>query len=93
MINYSKYILKKDLLFFNDRNSGTFIKTLEKDSEGLNSHLSYAFSVILEVFIIVSICILLFFVQPIGMLLTILFYLIGAYFFVFVFKKKQKYGH
>lgn len=85
-----KVYLKKDLLFFNDRNSGTFIKTLEKDSEGLNSHLSYAFSVILEVFIIIFICILLFFVQPIGMLLTILFYLIGVYFFVFVFKKKTK---
>ncbi len=82
--------LKKNLLFFNDRNSGTFIKTLEKDSEGLNSHLSYAFSVILEIFIIISICILLFFVQPIGMILTILFYLIGAYLFVFVFKKKTK---
>lgn len=85
-----KVYLKKDLLFFNDRNSGTFIKTLEKDSEGLNSHLSYAFSVILEVFIIVSISILLFLVQPIGMILTVLFYIVGVYLFVFIFKKKTK---
>ena len=85
-----KVYLKKDLLFFNDRNSGTFIKTLEKDSEGLNSHLSYAFSVILEVFIIISISILLFLVQPVGMILTILFYMAGVYLFIFIFKKKTK---
>ncbi len=85
-----KVYLKKDLLFFNDRNSGTFIKTLEKDSEGLNSHLSYAFSVILELFIIISISVLLFLVQPLGMILTILFYMAGVYLFVFIFKKKTK---
>ena len=85
-----KVYLKKNLLFFNDRNSGNFIKTLEKDSESLNSHLSYAFSVILEVFIIISICVLLFLVQPVGMILTILFYMVGVYFFIFIFKKNTK---
>ena len=85
-----KVYLKKNFLYFNEHNSAGFIKTLEKDVEGLNSNLGYLATVILEIFTIIFISILLFLVQPLGMISTISFYIIGAGAFMILVKKKTK---
>ena len=85
-----KIYLNKNFLFFNEHNSAEFIKTLEKDVEGLNANLGYAAIVILEIFTIIFIAILLFIVEPLGMISTMSFYVLGAGLFMIIVKKKTK---
>ncbi len=82
--------LKKNFLYFNENNSAHFIKTLEKDVESLNANLGYCATLILETFTILFIGALLFIVQPLGMISTISFYILGSGLFMIIVKKKTK---
>lgn len=82
--------IQKNYLFFSEKNSAHFIKTLEHDAQMLNSNLGYCGHIILEIFTIALISILLFLAQPLGMLTTIIFYIIGSVIFIYLTKKKTK---
>lgn len=85
-----KCYLKKNYIYFTEKNSSNFIKSLGNDTETLNSNLGYCGFIILEVFTIFFISALLFVIQPLGLIVTLTFYFLGSLFFLILLKKKTK---